>query len=156
MDLERAETFTGIHTTQNPIAAKQVTTTSNDASDGVYQSMDDDGIIDEDLRINWRVFVARIVALFLFLLIIIFCALEEINIKFLALAAVVCVLLVVVFIATYIDLRSYFGSACFRSCCQKRATASPSESDVQRVLRYSGNISTSSSQALSMRNSIPR
>lgn len=160
MDLERAETFTGLDTQLNPIETKRGTTTSN-ITDEVYQLMGDDGIIDEDVRVDWPVFITRLAAFFLFLLIVIFCALEEINIKFLALAAIVCILLIVIFVATYVDIWSYCRnccSNCFRRCCTKRAAATPSESDIQRVLRYSGNgsSSSSSSQAILMRSSIPR
>jgi hypothetical protein len=91
MDLERAVTFTGYDEMQDP-----------------------DPIIDEE-HWNWTVLLTRIFCFLLVFVIIVCVALEAITPKFLVLAAIICGLLVIVLIATYIDPRKWWSIIC-RMC----------------------------------------
>jgi hypothetical protein len=89
-DLERATTFTG------------------------YEGMaDQDPIIDEE-HWNWPVLLTRVFCFFLLFLIVICVALEEISRRFLVLAAIICGVLVIVIVATYIDPRKWWAIICRR------------------------------------------
>jgi hypothetical protein len=110
MDLERAETFTPEFKDITTVSPMQNTSgLSNDEQ--AYNRMDDEEILDEE-TINWTVLVTRVFAFFLLFLVVLFCALEEISIKFVALAAIVCIVLILVIVATYIDIRRYFLCCC--------------------------------------------
>lgn len=96
MDLERSDTFS--------LERAQTFGTYNQMTDEM-----DAGIIDEE-RVNWKVLFARIFAFFLLFVIIVCCGLGAITPRFLVLAAFICVLLIIVIIATYVDLRARFSS----------------------------------------------
>jgi hypothetical protein len=85
VDLERAVTFTGYEEFQ-----------------------DHEGILDEE-QWNWPVLLTRVFSFFLLFVIIVCVALEEISKRFLVLAAIVCGLLVLVLVATYVDPRKWLG-----------------------------------------------
>lgn len=70
----------------------------------------DDGILDEE-HVHWKVLGMRIFCFLLLFLIIVCCSLEEISPRFLVLAAMMCGLLVLIILATFIDL-----GARVRSC----------------------------------------
>lgn len=71
----------------------------------------DDGFLDEE-TVHWKVLVARIFAFFLLFLILLCIGLEAITRKFLILAAIICGLLVMVIVATYVDARNRFCWCC--------------------------------------------
>lgn len=83
LDLERAVTFTD------------------------YKEMEEELIIDEE-HVNYPILCARIFSFFLLFLIILCLALEEITKRFLFLAALICALLILVIVSTYIDPRKLF------------------------------------------------
>lgn len=76
----------------------------------------EDGVLDEETW-NWSALIARVFAFFLLFLIIICIGLEAITRRFLILAAIICVLLVIVIIGTYVDLRE---KCCWWICPRKR------------------------------------
>ena len=113
-------------------------TTNQGTEDG------DDGFLDEE-TVHWKVLVARIFAFFLLFLILLCIGLEAITRKFLILAAIICGLLVIVIVATYVDSRNRF---CW-CCC-----SSPQDENVLNQSLVSSN-TTSSSSSSSTANSRP-
>ncbi|RYH32194.1 hypothetical protein EON65_01065 [archaeon] len=110
--LDRAQTFTVLY--QNQMADGITFTTP-------YNQMNDDpGILDEE-RVNWTRLLTRVLSFFLLFVVIVMCGLYEISPKFLVLAAIVCVVLIITIVATYVDLRPYF---CF--LCRRRSPISNS------------------------------
>ncbi len=91
-----------------PITAKSERSVDRPVTSGVQSGQsvfeEDDGIMDEE-HWNWSALIARVFAFFLLFLIILCIGLEAITRRFLILAAIICVLLVIVIIGTYIDLR---------------------------------------------------
>lgn len=85
-----------------------------------YNEMDEDdlGIMDEEM-VNWPVLCTRIFAFFLLFLIIVCFALEEITKRFLILAAIICVVLILVIVFTYVNVYRFI-------CCQKPPADQPS------------------------------
>lgn len=98
-DLERAVTFTG------------------------YNEMEDEEIMDEETW-NWPVLLTRIFCFFLVFMILLCVALEWISPRFLVLAAIICGVLLLVLVATYIDPRKWF-SICTRIFCCRKAPEEP-------------------------------
>jgi hypothetical protein len=66
-----------------------------------------DEILDEETW-NWPALTARVFAFFLLFAIIVSIALQTISKRFLILAALICILLVIVIIGTYVDIKSMF------------------------------------------------
>lgn len=93
-----------------------VTPSNNDESSPQTNIEEEDGILDEETW-NWSALIARVFAFFLLFLIIICIGLEAITRRFLILAAIICVLLVIVIIGTYIDLRE---KCCWWICPRPR------------------------------------
>jgi hypothetical protein len=141
MDLERADTFTvyrDMGDIVNPVVpsatspmnnkfilfqygARRHTNTANNNNENQNsiinaQQQEEDGIMDEETW-NWSALIARVFAFFLLFLIIICIGLEAITRKFLVLAAIICVLLVIVIVGTYIDLRE---KCCWCLCPRNR------------------------------------
>jgi hypothetical protein len=85
---------------------------NGDTENELYRTMNDDGDVLDEETINWPVLIARVFAFFLLFLVILFCSLEEVSHKFLWLAAIVCVVLLVVIVCTYVDLRPYICCCC--------------------------------------------
>lgn len=133
MDLERSETFSdfkeigpnhnfAVHHTVVAVSptVRPLSTgagVSHENENELYRTLNEEegGILDEE-TINWPVLLTRVFAIFLLLLIIVFFSLEEISRKFLVLAAIFCVVLVIVIVGTFIDLRPYLF------CCWRRST----------------------------------
>lgn len=67
---------------------------------------DDDELIDEE-TINWKRLCTRVLAFFLLFLIILFLCLGGISKKFFALAGIICIILVLIIINTYVKLIHY-------------------------------------------------
>lgn len=86
--------------------------TNSDVENDLYRSFNDDGDVIDEETINWPALLTRVFAFFLLFLVILFCSLEEVSEKFLWLAAIVCVVLLVVIVCTYVDLRPYLCCCC--------------------------------------------
>lgn len=132
MDLERSETFSdfkqigpnhnftpNVHSSilgrtfsLRPGGGNTGTAANGDAENDLYRTMNDDGEVLDEETINWPVLLTRVFAFFLLFLVILFCSLEEVSHKFLWLAAIVCVVLLVVIVCTYVDLRPYICCCC--------------------------------------------
>lgn len=107
--LDRAQTFTVLY--QNQVGDGQISTMP-------YNQMNDDpGVMDEE-RVNWTRLLTRVLSFFLLFVVIVLCGLYEISSKFLVLAAIVCIALIITIIATYVDLRPYFCFICRRRLAQ--------------------------------------
>jgi hypothetical protein len=104
LDLERSDTFT----------------VEYDKKIESYNTMSDDGILDEE-HVHWRVFLTRVFLFFLLLVTIICCALEEISQRFLFLAVIFCALLVFLIFVTFVDLSPFLVR--FYNCVFGKSTS---------------------------------
>lgn len=140
MDLERAETFTAeykdgssffdedLNSSKNnkrplpsPPPSRMNTITNAIAQLHVLPRRptnqngedDDDGFMDEE-TVHWRVLAARVLAFFLLFMILLCIGLEAVTRRFLLLAAIICGVLVIVIVCTYVDARNRFCWCCIR------------------------------------------
>lgn len=98
-----AESFSDLTRVENQ---SEFSTPSTD-----YDRTYEDSILDEEV-VHWRKFAARIFCCLLLLIIIICCALEVISPRFLILAGLVCGLLILLLLATYIDILAFIRAPC--------------------------------------------
>lgn len=82
-------------------------TGEQDASFTLYGRMRDDAFMDVE-TVNWGKFFTRVFCLFLLLLIIVSLGLWSVSMKFLVLAAIFCVFLIICIIGTYYDITCIF------------------------------------------------
>jgi hypothetical protein len=106
-----------VPSTISTVGRASIGPTTQDVENDIYRNMNDDGSVIDEETINWPVLLTRVSAFFLLFLMIIFCSLEEVSQKFLWLGAIVCVILILVLISTFVDLRPYL---CF--CCPDRCS----------------------------------
>lgn len=73
-----------------------------------YKPMEDQVVAEEEIideeHVHWKVLLTRVFCFFLLFLVILFCALVGVNRRFVFLAAFICIFLVFVIIATYVDI----------------------------------------------------
>lgn len=102
------------------------TTTFSDFNDADYKEMESGelGMMDEE-KINWKMLITRVFSLFLLLLIIICFSLEAIEQRFVFLGAIIGGLLILVIIATYIDLRRIFCFCIYKPSLEPPAPTLP-------------------------------
>ena len=97
-------------------------TTFSGWEDDSYNRFGDDDVFDVETW-NWPVLLTRVFCFFLLFIMLVLFGLGAINKKFLVLASIVFVLLSIVLINTYINLRAHakrFCLFCVSCCCCKK------------------------------------
>ena len=135
-DLEWQRTSSGNSSTQHATALARATTFSNwDSSmnSSNYNRFDDDSVFDVETW-NWPVLLTRVLCFFLLFVMIVLFGLGSINTKFDILASFVFIILSIILINTYIDLRVLFCRCLLAVfCCRWKQSRQPNLSTEQHI-----------------------